>query len=242
MIRLIDREFVRIRSYAFPSTSLPRLSKSLPQNLRRETTSLEVEGDDLVTIRYHLRSRVACIQTRDGVVSWQVGEPCKLQVSYRKGSPQSHRETEPAEQAARIPTWDSLSPEKGGPAESTGSLIGEDHEELSLGQSIIAPPVLEEEHDSSPGVHNGDLAHLHSRNGRNGSFAAFHPAMRLTETAQVTRYGADMCVSNCLKESPRRRTLYLSSDTYSLASLGRFCLLAETLAGWMKATTGVVSS
>ena len=103
MIRLIDREFVRIRSYAFPSTSLPQLSNSLPQNLRREMTSLEVEGDDLVTIRYHLRSRVACIQTRDGVVSWQVSEPCELQISYRKGSPQSHRETESAEQAARIP-------------------------------------------------------------------------------------------------------------------------------------------
>ncbi|MCY4081097.1 MAG: hypothetical protein OXF54_12705 [Caldilineaceae bacterium] len=241
MLRLIDREFVRIRSYAFPSNSLPQLSQSLPQNLRREMTSLEVEGDDLVTIRYHLRSRVACIQTRDGVVSWQVGEPCKLQISYRKGSRQSHRETEPAEQAARIPTWDSLSPEKGGPAESTGSLIGEDHEELSLGQSIIAPPVLEEEHDSSPGVHNGDLAHLHIRNGRNGSFAAFnrHETDGNGAGDQIRRGYVRL---ELLEGESQTAHTILSSDTYSLASLGRFCLLAETLAGWMKATTGVVSS
>ena len=241
MIRLIDREFVRIRSYAFPSTSLPRLSKSLPQNLRRETTSLEVEGDDLVTIRYHLRSRVACIQTRDGVVSWQVSEPCKLQISYRKGSPQSYEDAEPAEQAARISTWDSLSPARTDAIESTGSLTGEGQEEHSLSQSIVAQPVLEEELDSSLGVHNGELSHLHLRNGRNGSIADLHPHGNDGNGAGGQMHDGYVRLELLEGESKTAHTV-LSSDSYSLASLGRFCLLAETLAGWMKATTGVVSS
>ncbi|MDE0199711.1 MAG: hypothetical protein OXK78_16015 [Caldilineaceae bacterium] len=241
MIRLIDREFVRIRSYAFPSTSLPRLSKSLPPNLRREMTSLEVDGDDLVTLRYHLRSRVACIQTRDGVVSWQVSEPCKLQISYRKSIAQSHRDTEPAEQVARISTWDSLSPARTDPRESTGSLIGEEQEEHSLGHSIIAQPVLDEEHESSLGVHNGELAHLHFENGRNGSIAGIHPRENEGNGAgdQVRRGYVRL---ELLEGESKTTHTILSCDSYTLASLGRFCLLAETLARWMKATTGVVDS
>jgi len=241
MIRLIDKEFVRIRSYAFPSTSLPQLSKSLPQHLRREMTSFEVDGDDLVTLRYHLRSRVACIQTRDGVVSWQVGEPCELQVSYRKGSLQSHLDAETTGQGARIPNWDSLSLEIGGPMESTDPLIGEDQEEHSLSQGIIAPPVLDEEHNSYHGVHNGELAHLHLRNGRNGSIDAFHHHETDGNGAgdQVRRGYVRL---ELLEGESKTAHTILSSDSYSLASLGRFCLLAETLAKWMKATTGVVSS
>lgn len=241
MIRLIDREFVRIQSFAFPSTSLPQLSKSLPQNLRREMASLEVDGDDLVTLRYHLRSRVACIQTRDGVVSWQVSEPCELQISYRKGSQQSQRESETAEQAARIPNWDSLSPERGGPLESTGSLFGEDQEEHGLSQSIIAPPVLEEEHSSSHGVHNGDLAHLHSPNGRNGSIAPFHDHGTVGNGAG-DQAGCGYVRLELLEGESKTPHTILISEPYSLASLGRFCLLAETLARWMRAKTGVVSS
>ncbi len=241
MIRLIDREFVRIRSYAFPSTSLPQLSKSLPQHLRREMASLEVEGDDLVTLRYHLRSRVACIQTRDGVASWQVSEPCELQINYRKGFPQSQLGTEPTEQAARIPNWDSLSPETGDPAESTGSLIGEDQEEHGLSQSIFAPPVLEEEHSSSHGVHNGDLAHLHSHNGSNGSIAAFHNHETVGNGAG-DHTGRGYVRLELLEGEFKTPHTIMLSEPYSLASLGRFCLLAETLARWMRATTGVVSS
>ena len=239
MIRLIDREFVRIRSYAFPSDSLPQLSKSLPQNLRREMASIEVDGDDLVTIRYHLRSRVACIQTREGVVSWQVSEPCRLQISYHKDSPQPHRDTGSTEQAARIPSWGSLSPEKGEPIESTGPLIGEDQEEQSLSQGIITPPVLEEEHASSHGVHNGDLAHLHSHNGRNGSIASFqhHETDGNGAGDHVGRGYVRLELLEGESEMPHP---IMTSEPYSLASLGRFCLLAETLARWMRATTGVV--
>ena len=241
MIRLIDGEFVRIRSYAFPSTSLPQLSKSLPQNLRREMTSLEVDGDDLVTLRYHLRSRVASIQTRDGVVSWQVSEPCKLQISYRKGTPQSHLDTEPAEQAARISTWDSLSLAKIDPIESAGSLTGEEQEEHSLSQSIVAQPVLEEEHDSSLSVPNGELAHLHFENGRNGSIAGLHPHENDGNGAGDLVWRGYVRLELLEGESKTAHTI-MSCDSYSLASLGRFCLLSETLARWMKATTGVVSS
>ena len=63
MIRLIHREFVRVRSYAFPSDSpLPQLSKSLPRRLRRKKPSLEVDADDLVTLHFYLRSRAPVSQ------------------------------------------------------------------------------------------------------------------------------------------------------------------------------------
>ena len=242
MLRLIDREFVRIRSYAFPSdSSLPQLSKSLPRKLRRKMTSLEVDGDDLVTLRFHLRSRVACIQTRDGVVAWQVNEPCKLQISYRQGFLQHLRDVEPAEQATRISTWDAVSPARGGPMETTGSRIGGEQEENSLSQSIMAPPVLEGEFDSSLGVHNGDLAHLHFQIGSNGAIADGGPQETDGNGAGDQERRGYVRLELLEGESETLHTI-LSSDIYSLAILGRFRLLAETLAGWMKVESGVVSS
>ena len=239
MMRLIDREFVRICSYAFPSDSpLPRLSKSLPQQLHREMTSLEVGSDDLVTLRFHLRSRIACIQTRDGVIAWQAAEPCKLQVSYRHGILQPLGDVELAEQAARISNWDAVPAEIVSSVDTEGSLIGGEQEEHSPSQNILAPTALDGEFDSSPGVHNGDLGHLHFQSGTNGDVG---PQESDANGAGGQARRGYVRLELLEVESQRSYTL-LSSEVYSLAILGRFRLLTETLARWMRVKMGVVSS
>ena len=242
MMRLIDREFVRICSYAFPADSpLPQLSKSLPRKLWREMTSLEVDADDLVTLRFHLRSRIACIQTRDGVIAWQAAEPCKLQVSYRLELLQPQRDVKPADQAARISNWDAVSTESVSPMDTKGFLIGGEQEEHRLRQDILAPPVLDGEFDSSLGVQNGDPAHLHFLNGTKGDIAAIGPQETDANGAGGQAGRGYVRLELLEGESERPHTI-LSSDAYSLAILGRFRLLTETLAGWMRVTTDVVSS
>lgn len=242
MMRLIDREFVRICSYAFPSDSpLPQLSESLPRNLRRETTSLEMEADDLVTLRFHLRSRIACIQTRDGVIAWQAAEPCKLQVNYRHEILQPLRDVEPAEQAARISNWDAVSSERVGPMDTKGSLIGGEQEERRPSQNILAPSALDGEFDSFPGVQNGALAHLHFQSGTNGDIADTGPQETGANGAVGQARRGYVRLELLEGESQKSHTI-LRSDAYSLAILGRFRLLTETLARWMRVTTDVVSS
>ncbi len=242
MIRLIDREFVRICSFAFPTDSpLPQLSKSLPQTLQRKMPSLEVDADDLVTLRFHLRSRVACIQTRDGVVAWQVGERCKLQISYRQGSQQPHREPSPSERAVGISNWDAVSPSSDGQMETEGSRYGEEQGEHSLGRSIMASPVLEGEFDSYPVVQNGGPAHLHSQNGSNGAIVDFVPQKTEGNGSGDQARRGYVRLELLDGESEEPHTI-LSADTYSLAVLGRFRLLTESLAGWMRAEAVVINS
>ena len=242
MMRLIDSEFVRICSYAFPSDSpLPQLSESLPRKLRREMASLAVDADDLVTLRFHLRSRIACIQTRDGVIAWQAADPCKLQISYRHEVLQSLRDVEPAEQAARISNWDAVSSERVGPMDTEGSLSGGEQEAHSPSQNILAPSALDGEFDSSPGVQNGDLAHLHFQSGTNGDIVDTGPQETGANGAVGQARRGYVRLELLEGESEKLHTI-LSADAYSLAILGRFRLLTETLAGWMRVTTDVVSS
>jgi len=241
-MRLIDREFVRICSYAFPSDSpLPQLSESLPRKLRREMASLAVDADDLVTLRFHLRSRIVCIQTRDGVIAWQAAEPCKLQVNYHHEILQPLRDVKPAGQAARISNWDAVSPEGVSPVDTEGSLSGGEQEEHSLSQNILAPPALDGEFDLSPGVQNGDFAHLHFQSGPNGKIADTGPQETDPKGAVGQARRGYVRLELLEGESEKLHTI-LSSDAYSLAILGRFRLLTETLAGWMRVTTDVVSS
>ncbi len=242
MIRLIDREFVRIRSFAFPADSpLPQLSKTLPQTLRREMPSFDVDGEDLVTVRFHLRSRVACVQTRDGVVGWQVNDPCQLQISYRQSAQQPHRELTPSEQAVSLAAWDSVSPAKSRQMETSESGLGEGQEEHSLSQSTMASPVLEGELDSYPVVHNGGPAHLHTQNGSNGAVADIVPEETEGNGAgDHTRRGyVRLELLDGKSEKPHT---ILSTETYSLDVLGRYRMLTDTLAGWMRATAVVISS
>lgn len=242
MMRLIDREFVRICSYAFPSDSpLPQLSESLPRNLRREMTSLAVDADDLVTLRFHLRRRIACIQTRDGVIAWQAAEPCKLQVNYRHEILQPVRDIEPAEQAVRISNWEPFSAERGSPMDTRGSLIGGEQEEHRLSQDILAPPALDGEFDSSPGVQNGDPAHLHFEGGSNGDIADIGP-QKTDANGAAGQAGRGYVRLELLDVASGKSHTVMRSDVYSLAILARFRLLTETLARWMRVKMDVVSS
>ena len=80
-----------------------------------------------------------------------------------------------------------------------------------------------------------------SRNGRNGSIASFHHH-ETDGNGAGERVWRGYVRLELLEGESRTSHIILSTDSYSLATLGRFCLLAETLARWMKATTGVVSS
>ena len=242
MIRLIDQEFVRIRSYAFPPDSpLPQLSSSLPRRLRSRMPSLEVDADDLVTLRFNLRSRVACIQTCDGVVAWEVAAPCQLQIHYSQGGPQPRLDVQPADQAVRIPTWDTASPARAGFRETQGHLIRGEQEEYSLGQGIMAPPVLEGGTDATPAAQNGDYNHKTGNNGANGAITELGP-MATDGNGAGNQVGHGFVRLELLESGSEKPHIILSSDTFSLALLGRYRLLAETLAGWAEATTSVVSS
>ena len=240
MIRLIDREFVRVRSFAFPADSpLPQLSKTLPQTLRRDMPSLDVDGEDLVTVRFHLRSRVACVQTRDGVEAWQVGDHCQLQLSYRQSALQPHRELSPSEQAVRLAAWDAASPAKSRQMETSESGFREGQEEHSLSKDAMASPVFDGELDSYPVVHNGGLAHLHTQNGGNGAVADIPPQESDGNGAGSQDRSGYVRLELLDGESERPHTI-LSSDTYSLAILGRYRLLTDTLAGWIRAPAVVI--
>ena len=242
MIRLIEKEFVRIRSYAFPPDSpLPQLSSSLPRRLRRKMPSLEVDADDLVTLRFHLRSRIACIQTCDGVVAWEVAMPCQLQIRYLQGSPQPRLEVQPADQAARIPMWDTAAPARAGFMDTQGHLTRGEQAEHSLSQGIMAPPVLEGELDSTQVAHNGDLAHQPYHNGGSSAIPE-HGHMPTNGNGVGEQTGRGFVRLELLESGSEKPHIILSSDTFSLALLGRYRLLAETLAGWAEATTSVVSS
>lgn len=242
MIRLIDREFVRIRSYAFPADSpLPKLSNTLPPALRRDMPSLDVDAEDLVTVRYHLRSQVACVQTREGVVAWQVGDLCQLQLSYSQSSLQTHSELFPSEQAVKLATWDAASPAQSRQVETTDSRVGEKQDEHGLSQSTIASPVIEGEFDSYPVVHNGDLPHLHTQNGGNGAVAD-NPSQESDGNGAGNQDRSGYVRLELLDGSSARPHTILSSDTYSLAILGRYRLLTDTLAEWMRAPAVVNGS
>ena len=117
--------------------------------------------------------------------------------------------------------------------ETPGSLIGREQEEQGLSQGIMASPVLEGELDSSPAVHNGDHAHLHFQNGGNGTIAGIDPQETDGNGAGVHARRGYVRLELLEGESEKPHTI-LSSDTYSLAVLGRFRLLTETLAGWMR--------
>ena len=242
MIRLIHREFVRVRSYAFPSDSpLPQLSKSLPRRLRRKKPSLEVDADDLVTLHFYLRSRVACVQTGDGVVAWNVAAAAQLRIHFRQGAPQTHPDVQPAEQAAQVISWDVAPPSESGFLDTQDSPSRAAQEEHSLSQGIMAPPVIEGEPDATPVAGNGDFAHLHFPNGGSGAISELGP-MAADGNGAEEHTGLSYIRLELLEPDSERPHVILSSNTYSLALLARYRLLAETLAGWAGATTSVESS
>ena len=125
--------------------------------------------------------------------------------------------------------------------ETEGSRYGEEQGEHSLGQSIMASPVLEGGFDSYPVVQNGGPAHLHSQNGSNGANADFVPQKTEGNGSGDQARRGYVRLELLDGESEKPHTI-LSSDVYSLAVLGRFRLLTESLAGWMRAEAVVINS
>lgn len=242
MIRMIDREFVRECSFAFPPDSpLPQLSSALPRQLRRKMPSFEVDADDLVTLRFYLRRRVACIQTSKGIVAWKIAAASQLQVNYRQASPQPRLDVRPADQAARLTTWDAASPASARIVEAQGSHVNGDREENGLGQGISAPTVLEGEANSIPVARNGNHVHQPVPNGESATNGEFgHSTTDGNGSGEQTGRGSVRL--ELLETGSEEPHIILSSDTYSLALLGRYRLLAETLAGWAGTTMELVSS
>ena len=106
MIRIVGREIVRERSYAFPTDSpMPRVGRALPQRLRREPAGFVEGAEDLIVLRYNLQSRVASIHTCNSEVAWTAEAPCRLQIDYRPDSSLSPGlNVQPAGQAALAAT------------------------------------------------------------------------------------------------------------------------------------------
>lgn len=222
MIRLIDGEIVRQRSFAFPvADRLPRVARSLPRRLGRKPPSYALGAGDLVTLRYNFQSRVASVHTSIGEVAWHAAVPCQLQVHFCDGLLRPNRELRPVVQtglakppaAVGEPDGRTLTQSRRGPGES----------EPGPGSPVAR--LLEEEPHSNAVLRNGQYE-------TNGAHV----------NGQVAGQAGSGYVRLALMEE-RTAKLYvvLHADTYSLSLLGRYRLLAETLAKWTGASTAVVS-
>ena len=240
MIRLIDREFVRECSYAFPPDSpLPQISSALPQRLLGNKPRFDVDAEDLVTLRLFLRSRVACIQTRDEIVSWIIEPASSLQLNFHQSIQQPHTAIQAAEKAALSIPWDAATPDQ---ARALGlqqlNLAGE-RQEHDPGQGAIPPAVLEGESVHVAG--NGDNGSQAPRNGAHSAITELGLLKAEGNGAGHTAVHGYVRLELIEAESQEPHTI-LSSDSYSLALLGRYRLLADTLAGWAGAKLTVVGS
>ncbi len=240
MIRLIDREFVRECSYAFPPDSpLPQISGSLPQRLLGNKPGFDVDAEDLVTLRFFLRSRVACIQTRDGIVSWNFDPVSALQLNFHQSIQQPHTAVQAAEEAALSIPWDAATPDQARALGLHGLNLAGERQERDPGQGAISPAVLEGESVHVAG--NGENGSQAPRNGAHSAIAELGLLKADGNGAGPPAVHGYIRLELIEAESQKPHTI-LSSDSYSLALLGRYRLLADTLAGWAGAKTTVVRS
>ncbi len=240
MIRLIEKEFVRECSYAFPPDSpLPQISSSLPQRLLGNKPGFDVDAEDLVTLRFFLRSRVACIQTREGSVSWNFDPASMLQLNFHQSAHQPHTIVQAAEKAARSISWDAATPARARALGVQGFHLAGEPQEHDLAQGAISSAVLEGE--SVHVASNGDNGQLLPRNGEHSAIAELGPPQTDGNGAGHQMDLGYVRLELLETESQKPHTI-LSSDAYSLALLGRYRLLADTLAGWAGAKITVVRS
>ena len=240
MIKLIDREFVRECSYAFPPDSLlPQISGSLPQRLLGNKPGFDVEAEDLVTLRFFLRSRVACIQTREGSVSWKFDPAGKLQLNFHQSAHQPPPIVQAAEKAARSISWDAATPARARALGVQGFDLAGERQEQDPAQGAISPPVLEGESAHVAG--NGDNGHLVPRNGAHSAIAELG-LVKADGNGAGHQMDLGYVRLELLETESQEPHTILSSDVYSLALLGRYRLLADTLAGWAGTKLTVVRS
>ncbi len=240
MIKLIDREFVRECSYAFPPDSpLPQISSALPQRLLENKPRFDVDAEDLVTIRLFLRSRVACIQTRDEIVSWIFEPASSLQLNFHQSNQQPQPAIQAAENAALSIPWDAATPAR---ARALGlqqlNLAGE-RQEHDPSQGAVPPAVLEGESVHVAG--NGDNGSQAPRNGAHSAIAELG-LLKADGNGAGPPAGHGYVRLELLEAESLKPHTILSSDSYSLALLGRYRLLADTLAGWAGVKMTVVRS
>lgn len=250
MIRLIDREFVRECSYAFPPDSpLPKVSSSLPKRLLGDKSRFEVDAEDLITLRFYLRSRIACIQTRDEIVSWHFDSASALQVKFHRTTQQSHSVIEAAQSAGPSISWDAATPSRARALGMQQFYLAGEQQENERQEGANSPAVLEGE--SVHFARNGESSNGESSNSENGrhtphngdhsDIARLDPSLAVVNgDGQHPDHGF-VCLELLEAGSDKPHTV-LSSDSYNLVLVGRYRLLAETLAGWANTRTTMVPS
>ncbi len=248
MIRIVSREIVRERSYTFPlDVPMPHVSRSLPRRLLRELPPFEEEAEELVTLRYNLQSRVASVQTCFGGVAWNAAAQCRLQIQYCPvGSLRPHLKLQPAGQAAFTSSLAADGPPPNGQDNGAGPGMARI---LSYSSDSPANPA------SDSVMRNGDssrqpiseFAHppTMERSGRAEEFSRFstpeEPKSAGENGHTVGQAGIGYVFLGLLEPGSAQPHIVLSTDTYSLSLLGRYRLLANTLARWTGTTTAVVN-
>ena len=232
MIRIIGKEIVRERSYAFPADSrLPQVASTLPPRLRREVPAIEDEPSDLVFLRFFLQSRVASIHTRSGALAWDATADCCLQLRHSPtGSLHPRLNLQPTGQTALAATlaasddWQS------------GRGTNGQQAERRLEHAAIAQPALRGD-GANERRDNGDF------HGWPESRIPYQPLVdELGRNGENGQSGHGYVLLAILEPGPSEPHTVLSVDTYSLALVGRFRLLAEAIAGWMGTKIEIVSA
>ncbi len=257
MIRIVGREIVRERSFAFPTDSpSPQVARSLTTWLRRKPPPFEDEAEDQVILRFNLQSRVASIHIRNREVAWNTAAPCQLQLHYcPDGSLHPRLNGQLAGQAAFV---SALAAARSSSSEQDAQEFADEHESGAYAGKARGLP-LSSLSPADPGpnsaMRNGDSGH------QPAAEYAHSPALdQLGEAEEFSRFptsaepgsmdvngqngghtGSGYVFLGLLEPGTAQPHVVLSTDAYSLALLGRYRLLADTLASWMGTTITVVS-
>ncbi len=235
MIRIIGKEIVRERSYAFSADiPLPRVAATLPPRLRRELPTIEDGQEELLFLRFFLQRRVASIHTCGGALAWDATAECRLQIQHSAtGLLRPLMHYQPAVQPAMAAALGAADGWRSGRGPN-GSISQPSARQLE--HTAVALPALQ-----------GGSANEFIENGDNHSPASSKLAYPPTIGGPGTngdsgRAGHGYVFLALLESGSVSPQIVLSADTYSLALLGRFRLLAETIAGWMGTEIEVAGS
>ena len=256
MIRIVGREIVRECSFAFPlDAPLPRVSRSLPRRLLRKLPSFADEAEGLVTLRYNLQSRVARVHTCEGGMAWNTAAKWRLQIHHcADGSLRPHLNVQPAGRAATVANLvadgssqgeqdspDYADEREGGARPGMARILSYSSESPAhpAPDSVMRTDDLSR-HPTSEFAHPPAL----ERYGNLEEFSHF-PTPEEPELGQQNGHsagnaGIGYVFLGLLEPGSAQPHIILSAESYSLALLGRFRLLAETLAKWTETAAAVV--
>jgi len=235
MIRIIGREIVRERSFAFPVDSpLPRVAAALPPRLRRELPEIENGPRELVFLRFFLQRRVASVFTWNDALAWDATADCRLLIRHSPTGSLHHRlNLQPTGQTSLAATpvgaddWQSGRVANGQNGQQA---------EKRLEHASIALPALQSGR-ADERIGNGESHRLP------GSNLAFNPTVDESSSNGVNgELAHGYVLLAILERGSAEPHVILSADSYSLALVGRFRLLAETIAAWMGTDSEIVSA